>query len=235
MAGRLPMLLVAASFGVVLLLAPGAWANDPWDDCDAGEIHDSWWQDGGLTWPDTVTAGVFVELFTPSEYPFHYTRVCTKWCSQTGDAVLSYDVVIFDDNGATGPGGEPGPGTLLARIPAVATGVPNPGVQTCGYFDYEWFGADITGALEINEGSVFIGVEIDGSQEQGFYLGVDKSADLPQWIGWNSPDGGIGWNFNGFIDNYKALMIRAQALEDDPSLVFSDGFEDGTTGAWSAL
>ena len=221
---------------VCLVLLPAKVAgDDPWDDCDLGEIHDTWWQDGGLTWPDTVTQGAFVELFTPSQHPFSYTRVCSKWCSQFADSTLTYTVVIYDDNGAPGPGGEPGPGTLLASVPAVASDVPNPGGGICGYYDYEWFGANIAGVPDIEEGSVFIGVQLNASVEQGFYLGVDSSDDLPQWVGWNSPDGGATWNFNAYLQNpdYKALMIRAQALQDDVTIVFIDGFESGDTGSWA--
>jgi hypothetical protein len=210
---------------------PGTADDPPPVDCSDGEIHEDGSSYGGYSWQaaDNVIAGVFVELFTPPAYPYAYARVCSNWCRFGTDSTLAYNVVFYDDDGPQGSGGEPSPGTLLAVVPAVAEQV------TECYVQRTWHSADVSGQVPaITEGSVFVGVMWNAVAEVDFFLSVDSSVATPEWIGYHSPDGDAPWDANHYLGppDYRALLIRASGPAPS-DLIFGDGFESGTSDAWS--
>ncbi len=79
--------------------------------CSEGTVTDDGSVENGYGWG---TGSIFVQEFTPDEYPFVYSGVCAGFTRSEADSSLVFHVLVFDDNG---PGN--GPGTLLGASAAV--------------------------------------------------------------------------------------------------------------------
>jgi hypothetical protein len=174
--------------------------------CIDGEIHDDGTAENGYGWnsPPVVAEGTYLDPFTPSQYPYSYTQICIGWVQNQGNTTIDFNIVIYDDDGAGGS-----PGTLLASIPATATGVP--GGLPGAFYDY-----DVTAQVPmVTEGSVYIGAEWNPASYVGFFVAVDETPTTPQQQGYSRSDG-AAWGLisAGFVD-YRALLVRAEGQGGD--------------------
>lgn len=155
---------------------------------------------GNAAWEGGVS---IVEHFTPSSYPASIRSVCFGLAGTGGVSSLAFRVVILDDNGPSGS-----PGTELASLPVVATGLPQFPVSTP-----QWYQVDLGSVYStIDSGSVYVGLHWQVSNPQVFVLS-DETPDRPVGHG-----GGYYWNRSGsgqwgpiqvgFAD-YRAMFIRA--------------------------
>ena len=124
-------------------------------DCEVESgiiIHDDGTINNGYTRPpDDVNEVIFVDLFTPSDYPASFTAVCVAFLS-LGPTSLDFDVVLFANDGPAGA-----PGTELGSLPVSASDIPI-------WPDNEpvWLAYDISVLdVSINTGSVYIGVRYE--------------------------------------------------------------------------
>jgi hypothetical protein len=170
-------------------------------DCAGGEIHDDGSAETGYSANSaTVSDHRNVHRFTPASYPFRYTEVCICWVALDADNDISFNVQVYDDDGA---GGEPG--TLLGSVPAMAADVPAalPG---------QFYSFDISSlALNISSGSVYIGGQWATMVEQSFFICADETPATPLNPGFVSFDGAFSATQN-FFPSYRAMLIRARGI-----------------------
>jgi len=166
--------------------------------CDHGLVADDGTMENGYGWG---SGRVFVQQFTPDAYPFTATDVCAAFTQAAGDSDLSYEVLVYDDDGPTG-----GPGTLLASVPAVASGIP-------GWPDHTFSSVRIEGeGVTIDDGTIYVGVGWDDTAEIGFYVAADESPSTPVSPGFFSTDG-ISWaTISSVFPDYRSLMVRLDGM-----------------------
>ncbi len=134
-------------------------------------------------------------------YPFVYTEVCAAFTQAGGDTTLSFEVLVFDDDG---PGG--GPGTLLGTVPALVGGVP-------AWLNHTFASVDIQGSgVAVDDGSVFIGVGWNEATEAGFYVAADESLETPAQDGYYSDNGAAWTSLSSSFPGYRSLMVRADGF-----------------------
>src|SRR5690606_14285239 len=98
-----------------------------------------------------------------------------------GATTLSFEIVVFDDNG---PGGSPG--TELAALAATANGIPAYPPATP-----VWFGYDLSSLYTtIDSGSLYVGIRYQPVTPSVFIL-ADQTDDRPA-----GHAGGYVWNFS---------------------------------------
>jgi hypothetical protein len=113
------------------------------------------------------------------------------------DAAISYEVVLYDDDGPDGD-----PGTLLAKVPTSASDVP-------GYFDapgYQ-FSSTPVALHSAAAGFIYIGFRYDPSVEQNFFFPIDDSASTPAQVIHSSTNDGSSWIYTTSLG--RALFVRA--------------------------
>ncbi len=170
--------------------------------CAGGDIYDDGTLEGAH--PGAGSFVSVVQLFTPSEYPFSYNEVCIRWLRGGADDEIEFDIVIYDDDGI---GGEPG--TLLATVPVVASGVP--------VFPGTFYNFDISSELlSIPDGGVYIGVQWDPSVDLAFGVGMDLTAATPLQTAYTQlPPAFPNWTpTTFFFGAMRAIMIRAKGGAD---------------------
>ena len=164
------------------------------DDCASGYGADDGTPENGYGWG---TGAAFVQRFTPPSVPFVLDEVCTAFTQAGADSTLSYQVVIYDDDG---PGG--GPGTLLDFEPSIVGAVP-PWLDTI-------FGTVLldSNSIVVNEGSIYVGVSWDEISEIGFYVAADESSQTPAQAGYYSADGVTWDSLSTPFPHYRSLIMR---------------------------
>ncbi len=175
-------------------------------ECSTGEIHDDGTVENGYGWTTLVTDGRNVELFNPGPFPFNYTQVCISWTRIGADSDIDFNIQVYDDDGLGGA-----PGTLLASIPATATGVPVwPNVA---FYDF-----DVTGLVPpINNPTVYIGAQLNPTAEQDFFICADESPTTSLQVGYGGNDlDGFWIPLQNFFPDYRAMFIRAEGSGVSP-------------------
>jgi len=219
---RLGSLVALCTLTMAYVNVAESACDRPYDEstspCSGGEILDDGSRESTLTWPSTSSwlPQTYVQRFTPASYPAVYQEVCVAWSRMLGgtDTAISYDVVVYDDDG---PAGEPG--TLLATVPASVSEVPFYGDLPA------WVFSSVSVAVPaITEGSLYIGFRFDPSVELDFGTPLDESLSTPQQaVRKLSSDGSFWWT----ITYTRALFIRARSTSDyvvvPQSLEFSHG------------
>jgi hypothetical protein len=145
------------------------------------------------------------DRFTPASYPATFSTVCIDFGQVNGASSLTFDLVVWDDDGIDG-----GPGTELGSLPAVATPIaPLQFGAAPSFFSY-----DISPlALNIDSGSVYIGVRLasDAHAPSSVYLATDyaSGSEDPPGNGQDRHDGGPWHPIRADFVQYDALYVRA--------------------------
>lgn len=199
-------------------------ANDPL--CAVGTtglvVHDgNGVPDNGYGW--NASAGTdpkIVDKFTPSTYPATYRTVCVSLVTNAGLTTAPVKVVVFADDG---PGGAPG--TELGRVSATANNIGSGLAQSFQAFDISSM------ALDIQSGSVYIGLEWDAAAISGLYIAADQTSATDA--------GGYAYtDTNGWApivdlhEEYKAMFIRAVEAAAGPPGV---GCENPSNVPWLSV
>ncbi|MBA8885466.1 hypothetical protein FHW13_003331 [Dokdonella fugitiva] len=165
-------------------------------------VHDDGTAENGYSGnPGTVSSFIAVDRFTPSSYPATFTTVCTSFVTNAGATSVSYEVVVYDDDGAGG-----GPGTELGAVATTGTVSGAIGSLVFNSVDISALG------LNIPSGSVYIGVRFNPQTQTGTYIASDESGTNPPAGGYVSFDTGSGPAFAPTADSfedYTALFVRA--------------------------
>ncbi|MCK6561954.1 S8 family serine peptidase [bacterium] len=180
-------------FGVVVPQGP---------QCTDGEVHDDNTIENGYGWnPSLVSDGRTVERFSPGPLPFSLTKICISWTRTGADADISFNIQVYDDDGAGGS-----PGTLLTSIPVAAAGVPV--WPSAAFYDF-----DVSGLIaEINDPLVYIGAQWNPMTEPNFFICADESPTTPLQTGYgqNDYDGFVWTPLQSYFPAYRAMFIRAE-------------------------
>ncbi len=147
--------------------------------CGAGVVYD----DGGLENGYSIGNGDPGDstMVTKFDLPAGTTgldQVCACFSRAAGTSTMSFQVVVYDDNGAGGQ-----PGTLLGTAGATATGLTPTGA---------FYGVSLAGSgINLPDNSIYIGVRWPGGGN--FFLCGDSSATTAQRSNYASPDQGASW------------------------------------------
>jgi len=194
-----------AAFLVMFLpwLAGGSVA----DDCQGGLVADDGTAENAYGWG---TTDLLVQRFAPSGYPYLLTRACVAWTQASGDQSITYDVVVFDDDG---PGGAPG--TPLLAFGEGAGGIPL-------WLDLAWIGTDVSASgLIIENGAFYVGVDWNDAVNSGFYVAADESASTNRSLGYVDVSG--EWVRTEIpFPSYRSLLMRVDGVP-------------GSTGGWHQI
>lgn len=185
--------------------------------CAGGEIYDDGSPEGGFGWADFITAGIYVQRFSPASDPSQYTDVCLCWQTVGPSMTFEFLLVIFDDDGPSG-----GPGTRLLDWPVTIDVTSDIG---------DFFTFDIRAAFFLAQPeAIWIGAQWDGSVYTDIFLCADGSPSTPAHPIYSSNNGGGNWF--PVSSATQALLVRA--VSEVPEMIFSDGFESGDTSGWTA-
>lgn len=183
-------------------------------DCEAQPgiiIHDDGTAESGYTgnpnWNDPI---MIVDRFSPESYPASISSVCLGFAGASGATSLTFEIVVFADNGPAGT-----PGTELGALAVTAAGIPAFPVATPTWFSYDISSLFTT----IEAGSVYVGVRWQPAIPQVFLL-ADETNDRPAGYAggyyWH-PALGAGGQWiptQQQFPEYRAMFIRA--VEDGP-------------------
>jgi hypothetical protein len=127
-------------------------------------------------------------------------QVCACFSrSASGPPNMSFQVVVYDDNGAGGQ-----PGTLLGTAGATATNLAPTGA---------FYGVSLAGSgINLPDNSIYIGVRWPGGAN--FFLCGDSSATTAQRTNYASPDQGASWTNVGTL--FPAAPPRTLGIRVDP-------------------
>jgi len=143
------------------------------------------------------TGSEFVQRVTPGSYPYVYTHVCAAFTQAAADTSLAFRVRIYDDDG---PGG--GPGTQVGVAIADVQDVP-------GWLDHRFASVFLYGpSIVVHEGSVFVGVEWNETQEIGFFVAADESPGTPAQTGYFRTDEEPWESISATFPSYRSLLVR---------------------------
>lgn len=152
----------------------------------------------------SVTAGEFIELFTPRAYPMVFRTARVYWAGTGPDTDLDFDVVFYENVSGQ-------PGSLIAEIAATATNVP-------GYGSPAPYDVDVSSlGISLQEGSVFIGVRWNPSVEVGFAAPVDETPTTVGNLGFIRNGPGQSWTgIGGSFVGYRGFLWEAGSEEPNP-------------------
>jgi hypothetical protein len=198
-------------------------------------IYDDNTFENGYGWnPATITEGRFVSLFTPTNYPWHFTTFCAAFTRlSTSQPNFNFDIVVYNNDGTGGA-----PGTLVTTI-AGLTATNLPVWPSLGWYDY-----DVSSIPDLASGSYYIGIKYNpGQSNPTHYSGADESTTTPLHPGyaWNSSD--QTWVLIGSVfTSYRAMSYRTlgeqpggpgPATNPNPANGATNVPITGTTLSWS--
>jgi hypothetical protein len=187
-----------------LLLVPLATAQDA-PGCVDGVVKDDGTVETGYGWVPSTLWGVFVQQFSSTELPTRTLgQACVCWLRTHRDSTVDFDVVVYED-----VGGVPAM-TPYASVAATATDVPK-GVAAAGRF----YDVDLSGIVVPN-GTFYVGVRWNPSQDQYFFLCVDRSPETPVVGGFYLDDRSTEWGNvldtpDPTFTGHRAMMVRLEA------------------------
>lgn len=166
------------------------------DGCTGGLAYDDGTFENGLRL--NAADGRFVQRIDLTS-PASLANVCLCWQSlSSGDSAVNFNLLVYDANGPSGQ-----PGSLIASLPASATGIPS---GLGGRF-YRY---DLTSAGINLQNNAFVGVQVNGLQEPGIYLCSDEGP-LPARPAYASINSGATWaNVLALAPLFEAFGIRAE-------------------------
>ena len=176
-------------------------------DCADGVVKDDGTLETGSGWVPSVVDGRDVQRFEAAEFRSRkMEEICICWTRTRMDDELRFQVQLYRDRG-----GRP---ALFPEesVDAVATLVPS--YPDGAFYSFDVSGADMHAPTEV----FYLGVQWDPSQEDYFFVCVDKTADSPVVDGWFIDDRADEWTsvldtFDPTFNDHRAMMIRARALE----------------------
>ncbi|HEX5720593.1 MAG TPA: hypothetical protein VF179_30850 [Thermoanaerobaculia bacterium] len=127
-------------------------------------------------------------------------QVCACFSrSATGPSSMSFQVVVYDDNGAGGQ-----PGTLLGTVNATATDLAQAG---------KFYGISLAGSgIHLPDNGVYIGARWPGGPD--FFLCGDRSAATAQRTNYGSGNQGASWTSLSTL--FPSTAPRALGIRTDP-------------------
>lgn len=198
---------MASQFGGTLPTIEGLALGTAIDCENAADlvIHDDGSIENGYSGnAASVSEVAIVEYYEPENYPATIDNVCLSFITlATSDQDLSYELVIFADDGTNGA-----PGTEIGAVSATAEGIPGGGLPA----QVPWFTADLSSLdLAIQSGGVYIGVRYVPTTE-GIFIAADETAGTTQQQGWFQTDGGAWQVINdaALFPDYRAMLVRPQ-------------------------
>jgi len=177
------------------------------EDCADGVVKDDGSIETGYGWVPSVVDGRYVQQFEAAEFRSRkMEEICICWTRTRPDDSVTFSVELFRDRGGR-PARSP-----EASMEVVATLVPT-------FPDGAFFSVDVSEAdFHAPTDTFYLGVRWDPSEDEFFFVCVDKSEETPVVDGWFTDDRASGWasvldtNDPTFLD-HRAMMIRAEALE----------------------
>lgn len=159
-----------------------------------------------------------VQRLTPPQYPSRLTRACVCWIAGSpATTLLSYNLVVYDDNGAGGQ-----PGTLLGSRAVSANGISD---TLPTFFGYDCSLLDVG----VTSGSIYVGAAWNQIANPNVYLCADETPSTPSALIYGSDDAGAHWTrFQDVEDRARAVGVRAEfdpngCIPDDFTLCLLDG------------
>lgn len=174
-------------------------------DCAGGIAYDDGSFEDGISAP--VSNGIQVMSFDLPSNAAAIQQVCvalTRAAAAPGPD-LAFSVVIY---AADGPGGTPG--TLLATVPATATGIP---VTSGSTVAAQFYAVPIGSALALPAArTIYVGAQFDGLDH--YFMAVDTSSTTPYRGSFASTDGGSTWQEEPTVDPgpFSAFGIRVDPV-----------------------
>jgi len=172
-------------------------SKDAADECTGGISRDDGTFEDAVRVP-FVSDARFAQLLQPQSFPALLDRVCVCWNSSEGLESMSYNLLVYDDNGSGGQ-----PGTFLGGKQVSAV---NLTAFTEELFGYECSDLNVT----IPSGGLYVGVQWNSAAEFHYFLCTDESSSTPAATMYTSSSGGTIWA--PVTSNYPdvhALGIRA--------------------------
>jgi hypothetical protein len=181
--------------------------KDTASECSVGGvIRDDGSFENGVRVP-FVSDARFVQFLQPLTLPALLDRVCVCWSTGEGFQSMSYNLLVYDDNGTAGQ-----PGSYLGGKQVSAVNI--------DAFVSEFFGYECSDLnLKVASGGVYIGVQWNPVAEVDYFLCTDESPATALAAMYTSSSGGTIWTpvTNNYEDT-RALGVRAHftQLQDPP-------------------
>lgn len=200
-----------------LLAAPAAAREEGWEgldvqvpelvtaaaspNCSLGVVYDNGGFEGGYS-VGPGDAGSVMRFDLPAGTTA-LDQVCTCFSrSATAPSNMSFEVVVYDNNGAGGS-----PGTFLGAVDATANSIPVfPATQ---FYNVDLAGSGIT----LPDQNVFVGVVWPGGSPP-LYICGDTSGSTAQRTLYGSGNGGATWTGYGTL--FPTTAPRALGIRVDP-------------------
>lgn len=140
-----------------------------------------------------------VQRLSPPSYPSTLSRVCACWLTGNSPGAMSFNFIIYDDDGPNGA-----PGSFLGTVPS--------SVGIGSALNSSFVGEDCTNlGLQITSGGAYVGVQWDGVANQSLFVCADESAATPLAKVFRSTDGATSWQpITDFFTTDRAVMFRAE-------------------------
>jgi len=176
-------------------------------DCADGVVKDDGTIETGYGWVPSAVDGRYVQQFEAAEFRSRkMEEICVCWTRSRPDDSVTFLVELYRDRG-----GRP------ARFPeasmeAEATLVPT-------FPDGAFFSVDVSEAdFHAPTDTFYLGVRWNPSEDEFFFVCVDKSEETPVIDGWYIDDRADEWSSvldsnDPTFNDHKSMMIRATALE----------------------
>jgi hypothetical protein len=182
-------------------------------------IYDDNTFENGYGWNPVVTDGRFVQLFTPTQYPWQFNTFCLALTRlAAGTPTFTFDIVMYENSGGL-PGNEIG---IVSGV--TATNIPI--WTSLAYYDF-----DISAMPALASGSVFIGIKYNPSLDASpHYSGADESTTTPLNPGyaWS----GTSWTtIQTSFAGYRAMSYRTIGSSGPPCPVVAPTNPSPANGA----
>ena len=200
--GGVLMLNRSLLLAILLLCTAFSFAGEPestpGDGCLCGTIYDHNNISIANYPSDTTLEHTEVQRFAPTHYPWRVDAVCVALRQLIGslNTDLSYEVVMFADDGPSGA-----PGTELASLPDTASGIDT---------SLQFFSTETRGSFPwVNSGAVYIGIRWSPSADHDITVPRDRSVSSHKTY-FQSDDSGWIVLWDG------ASLIRVRGPKNDP-------------------
>lgn len=140
-----------------------------------------------------------VQRLIPPSYPSTLSRVCACWLTGSDPSSMSFNFLIYDDDG---PGGTPG--SFLGSVPSsISIGSP---------LTASFVGQDCSAlGLQFTSGGAYVGVQWDGVANEDLFVCADEGPGTTLAQVFQSTNAGSSWQpITDTFPTDRALMFRAE-------------------------